>query len=96
MNIPGSPKSMAMLAVLNKFWPGCRVWDLGVRFLSLFIRASLSHSRGPLAGHACERQEGSAVSGAILAEHFPGMLAPSAQAENFASANCDFRTQVCS
>lgn len=35
-------------------------------------------------------------SGPMLAEPFPGMLAPSAQAENFASANCDFRTQVCS
>lgn len=61
MNVPGSPKSMAVLAVVNKFWLGCRVWGLGVRFLSLFIRASQSRSRGPLAGHACERQEGSAV-----------------------------------
>lgn len=34
--------------------------------------------------------------GVVLAERFPGMLAPSAQAENFVSANCDFRTQVCS
>lgn len=45
---------------------------------------------------AGERREGGAVSGVTPAEHFPGMLAPSAQAENFASANCDFRTQVCS
>lgn len=34
--------------------------------------------------------------GVMLAGHFVGMLAPSARAENFAAANCDFRTQVCS
>lgn len=45
---------------------------------------------------AWKRREGSAVCGAMLAQHFAGSRAPSAQAENFAPANCDFRTQVCS
>lgn len=85
-------------AVLNIFWleteNGMVVGGGAYSFLFLFTlwiavvvpwqAASTSGRKAVLHG------------GTMLAQHFPGMLAPSAQAENFASANCDFRTQVCS
>lgn len=81
-----------------------REWDLEVSSLFLSVPVSFtlhpSCSRGPLAGRQAggisARRQAVLRSRPMLAGPFPGMLAPSAQAENFVSANCDFRTQVCS
>lgn len=69
------------------------------RFLFLFICSSLFiwiAAVVPWQAASTSGRKAVLHGGVILAEHFPGMLAPSAQAENSASANCDFRTQVCS
>lgn len=78
-------------------WNGEWLWGLSSPLLlCVLFTLYLSCTRGRPAGSVQERPEAGLPSGVVLAEHFPGMLAPSAQAENFASANCDFRTQVCS
>lgn len=70
-------------------------WRCGLSGVFALLSALLGCSSGP-GRQAWKRREDSAVCGVMLAQHFPGSRAPSAQAENFASANCDFRTQVCS
>lgn len=95
-------KSMAMLFWFFFFFfelklrMGCGGFN---RFLFLFICSSLFiwiAAVVPWQAASTSGRKAVLHGGVILAEHFPGMLAPSAQAENSASANCDFRTQVCS
>lgn len=86
------------LCCFEYFLAGSWAWDVGVLTFCVPLHVFFTIRVAAVAPgrQACKRREGSAGSGVMLARHFPGMLAPSAQAENFASANCDFRTQVCS
>ena len=85
-------------AVLSVFWLETEngMCGLLIFFLSFLLRSCLNCSRGARAGSVSKRPKAVLQGRVMLAQHLPGMLAPSAQAENFASANCDFRTQVCS
>lgn len=75
-----SLKKSVVRAVLNIFLLEAeRVGGFASCVFLLLLPALLSCSSGP-GRQAWKRQEGSVVCGVVLAQRFPGMLAPSAQA----------------
>lgn len=102
-SLPGSRKascarSQNTVAVLLECFLAVTLrWGAGGRVCACLLVCVPRHSAAVGLGQAVgERPGGGAGPWVMLAGHFVGMLAPSARAENFAAANCDFRTQVCS